>query len=129
MLRVEGINVAYGALQVLWDVSVEVRDREVVSVIGPNGAGKTTLIKTIVGLLRPRTHPGGGRITFRGARIDGLPPHQIVRQGISVVPEGARVFADMTVLDNLKMGAVVPHARPRRAQSLEEVFALFPRLN
>ena len=128
MLRVEAINVAYGALQVLWDVSVEVGEGEVVSVIGPNGAGKTTLIKTIVGLLRPRADHGGGRISFRGRRIDGLAPEEIVRQGIAVVPEGARVFPEMTVLDNLKMGAVVPRARTRRAQSLAEVVALFPRL-
>ena len=86
-----------------------------------------SVIKTIVGLLRPRTQ-GGGRITFKGARIDGLSPDQIVRRGIAVVPEGARVFPEMTVLDNLKMGAVVPRARARRDQNLEEVFALFPRL-
>jgi len=128
MLKVEAVSVAYGPLQVLSEVSVEVGTGEVVSVIGPNGAGKTTLIKTIVGLLRPRASNGGGRITFKGTRIDGLPPEQIVRQGIAVVPEGARVFPEMTVLDNLKMGAVVPHARARRAQSLAEVFALFPRL-
>jgi branched-chain amino acid transport system ATP-binding protein len=109
-------------------VSVEVGEGEVVSVIGPNGAGKTTLIKTIVGLLRPREDHGGGRITFKGMRIDGLPPEQIIRRGIAAVPEGARVFPDMTVLDNLKMGAVVPRARTRQAQSLAEVFALFPRL-
>ncbi len=128
MLEVDAINVAYGALQVLWEVSLEVGEGEVVSVIGPNGAGKTTLIKTIVGLLRPRVTDGRGRITFRERRIDGLAPQEIVRQGIAVVPEGARVFPEMTVLDNLKMGAVVPRARQRRAQSLAEVFALFPRL-
>jgi branched-chain amino acid transport system ATP-binding protein len=128
MLKVEAVNVAYGALQVLWDVSVEVREGEVVSVIGPNGAGKSTLLKTIVGLLRPRREDGGGRITFRERRIDGLAPEEIVRQGIAMVPEGARLFPEMTVLDNLKMGAVVPRARLRREQSLREVFALFPRL-
>ncbi len=127
MLKVEAINVAYGPLQVLWEVSVEVGEGEIVSVIGPNGAGKTTLIKTIVGLLRSRAN-GGGRITFRGRRIDGLAPQEIVRQGIAVVPEGTHVFPEMSVLDNLKIGAVVARARPRRAQSLTEVFALFPRL-
>ncbi len=127
MLEVEAINVAYGPLQVLWEVSVEIREGEIVSVIGPNGAGKTTLIKTIVGLLRPRAN-GGGRITFRGRQIDSLAPQEIVRQGIAVVPEGARVFPEMTVLDNLNMGAVVARARPKRAQSLTEVFTLFPRL-
>ncbi|MBI2462265.1 MAG: ABC transporter ATP-binding protein [Candidatus Rokubacteria bacterium] len=127
MLEVEAIHVGYGPLQVLWGVSVGVKEGEVVSVIGPNGAGKTTLIKTIVGLLRPRA-PDGGRITFRGRRLDRLAPEEIVRQGIAVVPEGARVFPEMSVLDNLRMGALVPRARGRRAQTLAEVFALFPRL-
>jgi len=128
MLEVEAIHVGYGPLQVLWGVSVEVKEGEVVSVIGPNGAGKTTLIKAIVGLLRPRGDPDGGRITFRGRRLDRLAPEEIVRQGIAVVPEGARVFPEMSVLDNLRMGALVPRARGRRAQSLAEVFVLFPRL-
>lgn len=128
MLRLQAINVGYGALQVLWDVSVEISEGEWVSVIGPNGAGKTTLLKTVVGLLRPRINSRDGQILFRGRRIDGLAPEEIVRHGIAVVPEGARVFPDMTVLDNLKMGAGVPRARRLAAKTLAEVFALFPRL-
>ncbi len=128
MLRVEGLNVGYGRLHVLWDLSLRVEAGEVVSVIGPNGAGKTTLIKTIAGLLRPRGDGQGGRITFKARRIDGLRPEAIVRQGIAVVPEGAKVFPEMTVWDNLMIGSVVPHARGRRAQSVAEVYALFPRL-
>ena len=128
MLEVEGLNVAYGRLQVLWDVSLRVGAGEVVSVIGPNGAGKTTLIKTLVGLLKPRDGGRGGRIAYQGDRINGLHPEEIVRRGIAVVPEGARVFPEMTVRDNLLMGAVVPRARGRREATLRDIHALFPRL-
>ncbi len=128
MLSVEGLNVSYGRLQVLWDVSLRVEAGEVVSVIGPNGAGKTTLLKTIVGLLRPRGGGRGGAITFRGRRIDGLRPEAIARLGIAVVPEGARAFPEMTVQENLLMGSVVPRARERRPARLREVYDLFPRL-
>jgi branched-chain amino acid transport system ATP-binding protein len=124
MLEVADLDAGYGALQVLRGVSLRVREGEVVGLIGPNGAGKTTLIKAIVGLLRPRA----GQITFRGRRIDGLAPEAIVRQGMAVVPEGARVFPEMTVLDNLRIGALVPRARARAAASLAEVVNLFPRL-
>ena len=126
MLEVTAIDVGYGPLEVLHGVSLRVAEREIVAVIGPNGAGKTTLIKTVVGLLRPR--PGRGRIAYRARRIDGLAPETIVRQGIAVVPEGARVFPEMTVLDNLRMGAVACRERAREAVSLAEVLALFPRL-
>jgi branched-chain amino acid transport system ATP-binding protein len=128
MLSVEAVDVGYGPLQVLRGVSLVVEDREIVSVIGPNGAGKSTLIKTIIGLLRPRIDAAGGRILFQGRRIDGLAPEEIVRAGVAVVPEGARVFPEMTVLDNLRMGAVIPRAQERQEESLGEVFAMFPRL-
>jgi branched-chain amino acid transport system ATP-binding protein len=128
MLDVEAVDAGYGPLQVLRGVSLRVAAGEIVSVIGPNGAGKSTLIKTILGLLRPWPHPEGGRIFFQGRRIDGLPPEGIVRTGVAVVPEGARVFPEMTVLDNLRMGAVVPRARGRQVEGLADVFALFPRL-
>jgi branched-chain amino acid transport system ATP-binding protein len=123
-LEVEGVDAGYGPLQVLHDVSLRVGAGEIVSLVGANGAGKTTVIKTIVGLVRRRR----GRIALDGERIDGLPPEQIVTRGIAVVPEGARVFPEMSVLDNLRMGAGVPRALARERQSLEEVFALFPRL-
>jgi branched-chain amino acid transport system ATP-binding protein len=125
MLEVDTLDAGYGALEVLHGVSLAVAEGEVVSLVGPNGAGKTTVIKTIVGLIRPRR----GRIRFQGEPIDGLAPEQIVGRGISVVPEGARVFPEMSVLDNLRMGAGVPHARAREGATLEEVFALFPRLH
>ena len=129
MLSVEALNVSYGRLQVLWDLSLRVAAGEVVSVIGPNGAGKTTLMKTIVGLLRPwGAGRGAGGITFKGRRIDGLRPEAIARLGIAVVPEGAKVFPEMTVLENLLIGSVVPHARGRRPERLREIHGLFPRL-
>jgi branched-chain amino acid transport system ATP-binding protein len=124
MLEVDGVEAGYGHLRVLHGVSLAVREREVVSLVGPNGAGKTTLLRTIVGLVRPRA----GRILLDGARIDGLAPEVIARRGIALVPEGARVFPEMTVLDNLRMGAVIPRARARRAETLEAVLEMFPRL-
>lgn len=124
MLEVEGVEAGYGHLWVLHGVSLAVREREVVSLVGPNGAGKTTLLRTVVGLLRPRA----GRILLDGTRIDGLAPEAVARRGIALVPEGARVFPEMTVLDNLRMGAVVPRARARRAETLEAVLEMFPRL-
>jgi branched-chain amino acid transport system ATP-binding protein len=124
MLEVEAVDAGYGALQVLRGVSLRIAEGEIVSLVGANGAGKTTTIKTVVGLLRPRR----GRVAFRGERIDRLPPEAIVGHGIAVVPEGARVFPEMTVLDNLRMGALVRRARAREAESLTEAFTLFPRL-
>ena len=124
MLEVEAVDAGYGALQVLRGVSLRIAEGEIVSLVGANGAGKTTTIKTVVGLLRPRR----GRVAFRGERIDRLPPEAIVGHGIAVVPEGARVFPEMTVLDNLRMGALVRRARVREAESLTEAFTLFPRL-
>lgn len=125
LLEVEAIDAGYGALQVLHGVSLRVHRGEIVSLVGANGAGKTTVIKTIVGLIRPRR----GRVALGGERIDGLPPEQIATRGIAVVPEGARVFPEMSVLDNLRLGAGVPRALAREAETLGEVWALFPRLH
>jgi branched-chain amino acid transport system ATP-binding protein len=122
------VDAGYGRLQVLWGVTLSVDRGEIVSLIGANGAGKTTVIKTILGVVPVRRGGGGGAVRFKGERIDGLAPEEIVRRGIAVVPEGARVFPDMSVLDNLAMGAIVPRARGREAESLGEVFTLFPRL-
>jgi branched-chain amino acid transport system ATP-binding protein len=128
MLALDDVDAGYGELQILWKVRLHVDAAEIVSLIGPNGAGKTTVIKTILGVVPVRRGPGRGGVRFQGDRIEGLAPEAIVTRGIAVVPEGARVFPDMTVIDNLRMGAVVPRARTREAQSLGEVFALFPRL-
>ena len=123
-LELDAVDAGYGALHVLWGVSLQVAPGEVVSLIGPNGAGKTTVIKAILGVVPLRD----GTIRFKGERIDGRAPEDIVQQGIAVVPEGARVFPEMTVVDNLRMGALVPRARSREAGSMAEVFAMFPRL-
>jgi branched-chain amino acid transport system ATP-binding protein len=127
MLALVDVEAGYGQLPVLRRVTLRVAPGEIVSLIGPNGAGKTTVIRAILGLipLRPR---GRGAIHFKGERIDGLAPEEIVRRGIAVVPEGARVFPEMTVLDNLRMGALAEPGRAREAQTLREVHAMFPRL-
>jgi branched-chain amino acid transport system ATP-binding protein len=127
MLALDGVDAGYGQLEVLHGVSLRVAADEIVSLIGPNGAGKTTVIRAVLGLVPLRPHSSGA-IRFKGERIDGLAPEVIVRKGIAVVPEGARVFPEMTVLDNLKMGALAGHARDREAGTLGEVYALFPRL-
>ncbi len=129
MFEIAGLDVAYGDVQVLWDVSLRLDRGELVTVIGPNGAGKSTLLKCIVGLVKPRsTQNGRGRIVLEGQSLVGLPAEEVVRRGISIVPEGARVFPDMTVLDNLRLGSYLPEARVRREETLQQVFELFPRL-
>jgi len=129
MLRVDKIKVFYGDVQVLWDVSLKVDEGEIVTVVGPNGSGKSTLLHTIVNLNHPkRTDQMDSGIFYRGSRIDGLSPEESVSLGIAVVPEGARVFPEMSVLDNLKMGSYIKKARQVREQTLEEIYTLFPRL-
>ena len=129
MLRIDKVDVFYGDVQVLWNVSLRVDKGEIVTVIGPNGAGKSTLLRTIVNLNRPsRITPGDAGIFFRGRRMDGFSPEETVKLGIAIVQEGARVFPEMSVLDNLKMGSYVKKAREVREKTLEEVYALFPRL-
>ncbi len=124
LLVLDTVDAGYGPLQVLWGVSLRVAAGDIVSLVGPNGAGKTTVIKAILGIVPLRE----GAIRFKGERIDGRAPEEIVQRGIAVVPEGARVFPEMTVVDNLRMGALVPRARSREAASMAEVFAMFPRL-
>jgi branched-chain amino acid transport system ATP-binding protein len=122
MLELRAITAGYGQFTALWDVSLRVDRREAVAVVGPNGAGKTTLLRVISGLIAPRS----GALTFDGAELAGRPAHQIVGHGIAHVPEGRRLFPALTVADNLKMGAFLPAARARFAESLERVYALFP---
>ncbi len=124
MLRLVDLDVAYGAARALWAVSLEVRAGELLSVVGPNSAGKTTLINTIAGLLPARA----GRIELDGRDITRLPPHRFCAEGIALVPEGRRLFGGMTVLENLQVGSLLPAARARRAESLEQAFELFPML-
>jgi branched-chain amino acid transport system ATP-binding protein len=122
MLAIEGVSAAYGAVQALREVSIEVRPREIVTLVGANGAGKSTLLMTICGDPRART----GRILFEGRDITRLPTHEIMRLGLAQVPEGRRVFPRMSVMENLLMGAQVAGHDP--APLLEQVFTLFPRL-
>ncbi len=122
LLKAEGIRAGYGKLEILHGVSLEVRSREIVSVIGPNGAGKSTAFKTIVGLLHPRS----GRVLFDGKDITGLPPYEVVRLGLAYVPQGRIVFPQMTVHENLEMGAYLETDPGRVREALQRVHALFP---
>jgi len=124
LLRVDAIEVGYGDLTAVGDVSLEVREGETVALIGANGAGKTTTLRAVSGLLPLRR----GRIEFEGQRLDGLTSAQIVARGIAHVPEGRQLFPTMTVLENLELGARTRAARAGRAESLAKVFDLFPRL-
>jgi len=124
LLEVENIDVAYGSLQVLWGVSLKVSEGEMVSVIGSNGAGKTTLLRAIGGLLYPRK----GRIRLFNNDITTSKPTVRAAQGIAHVMEGRRLFPQLTVEENLKMGAYLPHAWKKRHETIETVFDLFPRL-
>lgn len=124
MLEVSGIDVFYGDLQVLWDLSFEVREREIVVLVGANGAGKSTTLKTVSGLLKPAK----GTIAFDGVRLDTLPPDKVIRHGVVHVPEARRLFREMSVEENLVMGSLSPDAKRKRAQTMEWVYELFPRL-
>jgi len=124
LLQVENLNVYYGAIHALQGVSFYLERGEIVTLIGANGAGKSTILKTICGLLRPRE----GRVLYKDQDITRLPAHQIVKLGISQVPEGRRIFAPLTVRENLEMGAYT-RSNPREiADSMERVFLSFPRL-
>jgi ABC-type branched-subunit amino acid transport system ATPase component len=122
LLRAEAITAGYGKMAILHDVTLEVRTGEMVSVIGPNGAGKSTAFKTIVGFLRP-TH---GRVRFDGQDITGLRPDQVLHRGLAYVPQGRIVFPQMTVLENLEMGAYIERDAGRIRHALDRVYTLFP---
>ena len=122
LLRAEAITAGYGKMAILHDVTLEVRAGEMVSVIGPNGAGKSTAFKTIVGFLRPTS----GRVTFGGQDITGLRPEQVLHRGLAYVPQGRIVFPQMTVLENLEMGAYIERDAGRIRQALDRVYTLFP---
>jgi branched-chain amino acid transport system ATP-binding protein len=122
MLEVSKLNVFYGKSQALHDVSLEIEEKEIVALVGVNGSGKTTLLNTISGLL----HPASGSIEFLGQKIDRLAPHKIMNLGICQIPEGRKLFSDMTVGDNLEMGAYSSAAWRQRKETLEQVFQIFP---
>ena len=122
MLALDGVAAGYGDVLAVRSISLEVAPGECVALIGANGAGKTTTLRAIAGLLPLR----GGRILFEGRPLAGLTPREIVALGLAHVPEGRQVFASLTVLENLEMGARTPAARAARRETLDEVFALFP---
>ncbi|MEJ2234430.1 MAG: ABC transporter ATP-binding protein [Syntrophobacterales bacterium] len=124
MLRVENIDVFYGDLQILWDVSFEVNEGEIVALVGSNGSGKSTTLKTISGLLSPTN----GSIMFQDQQLNLIPANKIIEHGVAHVPEGRRLFPEMTVRENLIMGSLAPQAKAKRNETMEWVFGLFPRL-
>jgi branched-chain amino acid transport system ATP-binding protein len=124
MLRVEGLQASYGKITALWGVDLEVRQGEIVALVGGNGAGKTTTLKAISGLIRPVA----GRVLLDGDPLTRCSTMEIVERGVVHVPEGRKLFPEMTVRDNLLMGGFTPAARPRQPERLARVFAIFPRL-
>jgi branched-chain amino acid transport system ATP-binding protein len=122
VLAVNNIDTFYGKIQALWDVSLKIDEAEIVALIGTNGAGKTTLLNTITGLLRPAS----GSIEFLGKRIDGLKSHDIVDLGMSHIPEGRKLFPDMSVYENLEIGAYTKRVWKTRSETLDEIYGLFP---
>ena len=124
MLNVNDINVYYGNIQALRGISLDIHQGEIVTLIGANGAGKSTLLKTISGLLKPKQ----GDILFKGNSISGKPAQSIVKMGISHVPEGRRIFANMTIEENLELGAYLRKDKAGIKQDMDKVYELFPRL-
>ncbi len=124
ILEAQDVSSGYGELQILWDVSLALQQGRLTTVVGSNGAGKTTLLKTIMGLLKP----WNGHIVFEGQDVTSLPPHKKAELGLILIPEGRQLFTDMSVLENLEMGATPARARSKMKANLEKVFSLFPRL-
>ncbi len=124
MLDVKGVDVFYGDVQVLWDVSFNVQKGEIVALIGANGSGKTTSLNTVSSILTPRK----GSVTYEGQPLHSRAPHDLVGLGIAHVPEARRLFPEMTVKENLLLGALTPGAKKSRPEMLEKVYGIFPRL-
>jgi len=122
MLEVENVSAAYGLVQILWDVSFKIKEKEIVSIIGPNGAGKTTLVKTIMGLLPAKN----GTIRFKGENIEKLPTHKIVKKGVTLIPEGREIFPKMTVEENMLLGAYTIKDKNAVKESKERIYQIFP---
>jgi branched-chain amino acid transport system ATP-binding protein len=124
MLEIRKLNFSYGDLKVLWDVDLDVKQGEIVTVVGANGAGKSTILRNVSRLVKPAS----GTLTFAGADLTRLPSHRVVELGLVQVPEARRIFSEMTVVENLRMGSFVKSTRPDREKNMERAFALFPRL-
>ena len=122
MLEIEKVSAGYGMIQILWDVSFKIKEKEIVSIIGPNGAGKTTLVKTIMGLLPSKS----GTIKFNGENIEKLPPYEIVKKKISLIPEGRDIFPKLTVEENILLGAYTLTDKQQVNESQERIYQIFP---
>lgn len=122
VLEVNSISVYYGDIQALWDVGFSVEEGQLVTILGTNGAGKTTTLKTIAGVLQPRS----GKISFNGDLVSGMPVHEVADAGISLVPEGRQLFPQLNVEDNLRMGSYLKRTKEKRDKNLKYVFELFP---
>ena len=122
MLEIENVSAGYGLIQILWDVSFNIEEKEIVSIIGPNGAGKTTLVKTIMGLLPAKS----GTIKFKGERIENLPPYEIVKKKINLIPEGRDIFPKLTVEENILLGAYILKDKQQVKESQERIYQIFP---
>ena len=122
MLEVENVSSFYGMVQILRDVTFKVEEKEILSIIGPNGAGKTTLVKTIMGFL----HPEVGTIKFKGEKIEKMPTYEIVKRGLTMIPEGREIFPRMTIEENLMLGAYTINDKAKINKTKEDVFEIFP---
>jgi len=122
MLEVENVSAAYGLIQILWDMSFKIKEKEIVSIIGPNGAGKTTLVKTIMGLLPAKN----GTIRFKGENIEKLPTYEIVKKGVTLIPEGREIFPKMTVEENMLLGAYTIKDKNAVKESKKRNYQIFP---
>lgn len=122
MLETKNVSSGYGMIQILWDISFRIKEKEIVSIIGPNGAGKTTLVKTIMGLLPAKT----GTIRFKAENIQNLPPYKIVEKKISLIPEGREIFPSMSVEENILLGAYTIKDKQKVKDSQEQVYQIFP---
>ena len=122
MLEVENLSSGYGTVQILWDVSFRINEKEIICIIGPNGAGKTTLVRTIAGLLPAKT----GTIRFKGENIEKTPPYEIVKKGLTLIPEGREIFPRLTVDENMRLGAYTINDKSKVAELKERVYQIFP---
>jgi branched-chain amino acid transport system ATP-binding protein len=122
MLEVKDVTSGYGMVQILWDVSLNIKEKEIVCIIGPNGAGKTTLVRTIIGLLPAKN----GTIRFNGENVEKLPPYEIVKRGVTLIPEGREIFPRMTVDENLRLGAYTIKDKDKVNESRDKVYQIFP---
>ena len=125
MLKIEKVNAGYGDVTVLWDINIALEAGKTLAIVGSNGAGKSTIIRTLCGLVSP----SAGSITFDGKNISKMAPHDIVKLGIVYVPEGRRLFNKLSVMDNLLVGSYLPQNRKKRAENLDRVFEMFPKLH